>query len=479
MQNTLDKLLALDFSELDWQSGSSVSLENLNISASDAAYLIAIAKGEHLVGLDHNGAADAYYDAPIHAYRLLAELSNPDHIPVFFELMVEYNDMPGMELFFEDIPEILAPHGELAIAPTIEMLHNQDYDERLRIYCPEILTAIAKKHIDTRSTIIRESTEYLTQNHFTRKLNAFLISLLIDLNATQEIDVIRACHQAHLADITINGDLESVEIALGVRETRTTSEPNIHDFEQSEYHLARKALLEPLEEDASIYARFFYLFELYRRDCSLPSILDIEAFIIGILISPRFIPPSEYHPLIWDTSKKRERYTPVWENQEDATFFMQVLMILHNNLVEDLDTAKLELPVINFSRIEERKALISWLLYFTHGIGHWHKVSDPENLEPDIAEIISLSASMMSEAATSNKSAPSKKFITQSDRLKALLPEMYKKNKARGMRANPYSANFGFGGAAYAPQIRDTPKFSRNAPCPCGSGKKYKRCCMR
>jgi len=26
---------------------------------------------------------------------------------------------------------------------------------------------------------------------------------------------------------------------------------------------------------------------------------------------------------------------------------------------------------------------------------------------------------------------------------------------------------------------KDTPKVGRNEPCPCGSGKKYKKCCMR
>ena len=25
--------------------------------------------------------------------------------------------------------------------------------------------------------------------------------------------------------------------------------------------------------------------------------------------------------------------------------------------------------------------------------------------------------------------------------------------------------------------VRDTPKVGRNDPCPCGSGKKYKKCC--
>ncbi|MDB3958414.1 SEC-C metal-binding domain-containing protein, partial [Opitutales bacterium] len=27
------------------------------------------------------------------------------------------------------------------------------------------------------------------------------------------------------------------------------------------------------------------------------------------------------------------------------------------------------------------------------------------------------------------------------------------------------------------PVVRDAPKVGRNDPCPCGSGKKYKKCC--
>lgn len=29
------------------------------------------------------------------------------------------------------------------------------------------------------------------------------------------------------------------------------------------------------------------------------------------------------------------------------------------------------------------------------------------------------------------------------------------------------------------PIVRDEPMIGRNEPCPCGSGKKYKKCCMR
>ncbi len=32
-------------------------------------------------------------------------------------------------------------------------------------------------------------------------------------------------------------------------------------------------------------------------------------------------------------------------------------------------------------------------------------------------------------------------------------------------------------GPKIAPIVRETPKIGRNEPCPCGSGKKYKKCC--
>lgn len=46
----------------------------------------------------------------------------------------------------------------------------------------------------------------------------------------------------------------------------------------------------------------------------------------------------------------------------------------------------------------------------------------------------------------------------------AILREIYKQSR---------SVNY-----ALAPYVRDNPKIGRNDPCSCGSGKKYKKCCM-
>jgi SEC-C motif len=63
----------------------------------------------------------------------------------------------------------------------------------------------------------------------------------------------------------------------------------------------------------------------------------------------------------------------------------------------------------------------------------------------------------------------------QEERQKARQKELnelaanYKKNKSRGTLEE---------GGKVVPFKRDSPKVGRNDPCPCGSGKKYKKCCL-
>jgi preprotein translocase subunit SecA len=45
---------------------------------------------------------------------------------------------------------------------------------------------------------------------------------------------------------------------------------------------------------------------------------------------------------------------------------------------------------------------------------------------------------------------------------------------------NDYDGDDLFGWAEpQQPYVREQPKIGRNEPCPCGSGKKYKKCCGR
>jgi hypothetical protein len=64
-------------------------------------------------------------------------------------------------------------------------------------------------------------------------LNAFLISSLIDLAANQAIGLIRQAFSQKRVDLRIAGDVEEVEIEMGLRAARSTPPPRLNLFDPS------------------------------------------------------------------------------------------------------------------------------------------------------------------------------------------------------------------------------------------------------
>jgi hypothetical protein len=56
-------------------------------------------------------------------------------------------------------------------------------------------------------------------------IRGFAVSALIDLKAVEAIDIIRGAFRRNSVDISIAGDLEDVEIELGLRDHRVTPAP--------------------------------------------------------------------------------------------------------------------------------------------------------------------------------------------------------------------------------------------------------------
>ncbi len=71
-------------------------------------------------------------------------------------------------------------------------------------------------------------------------LNAYLISSLIDLKAVESLDLIRIAFQENTVDLAVAGDVEDIEISLGVRETRVTPQRNYLAEQLGIQHLINK-----------------------------------------------------------------------------------------------------------------------------------------------------------------------------------------------------------------------------------------------
>ena len=464
MEATLNKLLTLP--EPDWKWAPS-TFSDFSISEQDA--LIAITKEEHLHGKFEEDISDAQFFASIHAYRALASFNHSVHLAHFLELLTHpgYDDN---DFFSEDIPSILAQYETAAVQPIIDILNDQDIDEITRMPLVDALEKLTQNKIEA-ATIIKVLTDYLREKHFTRTLNAHIIASMVDLKQTDAIETIRSSYAAHLVDITMSGDLEDIEVALGLRSERETERKNINEYDDEELHLAIKENIGPRPDDDDIPAKIIYLISLYGRECSIHSPGTLQGFLCGVLLAPRFIPLSEYMPAIWDSSQTGSVYAPIWENKEDAEFFLQFLMAMHNAAAEDL--SKKDLKVLHESHPEDNETPLyaGWFIGLGRGLDLWQdSVDDLTDIDEDIQKIIRLSAEIINREveADMNGSIPetSKLFA----KLKQDLYALYQTNAQ-----SPNLIDFPSGSETY---YREHPKISRSGPCPCGSGKKYKRCCL-
>ena len=464
MQNTLDKLLALPELEWEWDPSTYSGL-----SPDEQDSLIAISKEEHLRDKSLEDISDQELDASIHAYRALATFNDKRLTPYFLELLTSPEFEDENDYLSGDIPAILAQYGTDAIQPTIDTLNNQDIDEITRMPLGDALVKLAT-HSGETPAIIKAFSDYLQAKHFTRTLNAHIICCFVDLKNAGEIETIRACYAAHLVDIAMTGDLEDIEVALELRTGRDTELPNLHDLESRELHLAIKGHIGPRPDDNDIAGKILYIMSLYGRECSIQTPDGLHGFLTGTLLSPELIPPSQYMPEIWDDTQNGTPYSPNWENKDDAEFFMQIVMLIHNVAVDELKAKDIKGLHDALPEDNAPPSYTDWIIGLNHGISIWFDTYDKTDFTEDFEEIVQLSAKIIGlvlQTETDETISEASDLYTE---LKKLIYALHEKNTKR-----PGYVDYAHGAETYH---REQPKISRNSPCPCGSGKKYKRCCL-
>jgi len=172
----------------------------------------------------HNaGPESAEVWAPLHAWRALARLRA---VEAARPLVLLLEQLPHDDWIPEELPTVFAMIGPAAI-PTLEAFLGDDgVEEECRISVPRCLEYIAKDHPGERDAcvgvLVRQLEKFETNGP---TLNAFLISGLIDLDATEAIDPIRLAFSRDRVDLSVAGDIEEVEIEMGLRTHRSTPRP--------------------------------------------------------------------------------------------------------------------------------------------------------------------------------------------------------------------------------------------------------------
>lgn len=193
----------------------------------------------------------------------------------------------------------------------------------------------------------------------------------------------------------------------------------------------------------------------------------LEGFLAAIAIGPQLVPPSQWLPWVWDQENGREE--PTFNSQEQASRILSLLMRKYNSVIDAIDSASA--PFTRALGHDELYDAQRWCEGFLLAA-----VFDEAAWRGLIAMHPGWFAPFMELTAPERPDVNAGAGDAQAW-IDAIVPALMRiRSHWRQSPANAPAAWFDdpHGGM---PLIRATPKIGRNDPCPCGSGKKFKRCC--
>jgi yecA family protein len=206
---------------------------------------------------------------------------------------------------------------------------------------------------------------------------------------------------------------------------------------------------------------------------------ELAGFVFAIACSPEMIMPSEWLPMIFNGQDAG------YANLEEAQQVLAAMMALYNRTNHGLQGHRATLPpgieprAPAAANLDDGAALGLWARGFTAGHNYLDKLWDaytPEPLNEELGGCMMVlsffSSRKLAEAYRGEFERKEPTLEETAETMLRLFPDAMQsyahiahsiQTVLRAHRAPPTPAR--------------SEKIGRNAPCPCGSGKKYKKCC--
>jgi uncharacterized protein len=207
-------------------------------------------------------------------------------------------------------------------------------------------------------------------------------------------------------------------------------------------------------EDVLALAEFLDREPLGRRSMSIAM---VDGFLTAIVIGPEVVMPSDYLPWIWD--RKRGKKDAGFADLDEATRILGYVQGMHNRVAAQLMG---ERPtVVPAFLLDPSWDHREWLAGFAMGTEF-----DPEGWDHAFENAHELFAAV---DALSDIERAARGWAQACAEMTASLVRI-----RDYFRAGEWRQAFE---AVARPFVREGPKVGRNDPCPCGSGRKFKKCC--
>lgn len=199
------------------------------------------------------------------------------------------------------------------------------------------------------------------------------------------------------------------------------------------------------------------------KDEGILDVADLDGLLTAVVSGPTTIQPSKWLPAVWGD------FEPVWESEKEfKEIFM--LMIRHMNAISvTLMEHPGDFEPIFLERVVEGKSYTivdEWCEGYCRGVGLAR-----EQWNVDVLEMKVLLAPILAFTAETSWQGHDHSHDGVVNIQNAIAPnvrEIHAYWLERRSDAVPTTS----------PVRRSEPRVGRNEPCPCGSGKKYKKCCL-
>lgn len=198
------------------------------------------------------------------------------------------------------------------------------------------------------------------------------------------------------------------------------------------------------------------------------SITRVHGFLTSVLSGP-MVAPSEWIPVIFG-----DPGDVAWETMDQARRAMTLIMRFYNEISADFAPGGRRYSIL-IDRIGDRPDTLDladdWCRGYTLGIAlredEWKEAMEASELQEAFIPILAIANP---EKTGFDPLENPEKYAELVDVLPNCAVEIYEWWRKKLVASMPAQIS----GSTVR---RTAPKISPNAPCPCGSGKKYKRCC--
>lgn len=229
-------------------------------------------------------------------------------------------------------------------------------------------------------------------------------------------------------------------------------------------------------EQAALLARFLSSPQRPNDTLTYP---QLAGFLFSLANGPEMIPPSEWIPLVFNDQEAQ------YETREEAEEVLQALMALYNDCIRERTGGSVSLPPgcemkpWAMDNLSADAPLSQWAQGFGMGYDYlaevWNEYT-PNEFDEDFGALLMTLTFFTSPTLAEAYHQEGNKKSTLEQLAKSVIeifPEAMREYAHLGWSI--YQARLETGD--FDPEPSRHTKIGRNDPCPCGSGKKFKKCC--